>query len=237
MKQNTDNAEISILIESNKNYDISKKSIKKVIDFAINILKSDVWLKNFNLTELEHLQLFDFLQNQIYLRKIDPETNDGFMDISLICFKYIKQFPSYENIRDFSNETILKIQESSKTTCLGPSDCLALQDWPNNRLAVKGSGRLENAGQFMKRLLAQKLYDKDIYGELYLSDLRTINSKLYLALSQWQTRTGEIILGKKKDELKDLADYAKHSRPTLSLSDRSRLSSALWRHKKKTMSV
>lgn len=225
-------------------------NLDSILGDILSFIRSDDWSRCYEIPQQERTLLKDFLRSECSSRVLDIAYASDRIALVLAGTAYVKQLPSYQTLQETYHRqiTVQSLQRSgyplsqfpnlttSQSVELFPSDCAALQDWPKGRLAVAGSGRLENAGQFMKRLLEKKIYDKERYGELYLADLRTINEKLYLALSQWQTRTGEIILGKKQHELQDLALHAKNSHEKLSLASRSRLSNVRWRERKKITS-
>lgn len=228
----------------------STDALDPILGYIMSFIQRDDWSRGYELSQQESILLKDFLKGECQSGALNTNYESDLIALVLAGTTYVKQFPSYQVLQEayYSQIAAQSLQRSgyplsqfpnlttSKAVELFPSDCAALQDWPKGRLPVAGSGRLENAGQFMKRLLEKKIYDKDRYGELYLADLRAINEKLYLALSQWQARTGEIVLGKKQQELKDLAEYAKNSNEKLSLRSRSRLSSVRWRDRKKITS-
>ena len=219
-----------------------------LVEFVESFIQSDDWSKSYYLPVEEREWLVDFLTEEQKIRQYTLNNISHFKLLALSAVRYAKRLPTYKIMQDSYHRErtaihlqqqgvalseVPKITDKLNPIHLRPADCGALQDWPARRQPVSKSGKLENAGQFMKRLIQQKLYNRELYGELYLHDLRSINPKLYLALSQWQNRTGEVVLGKKQDELKDL-ELQYHANPNqLSFAARSSVSSKRWRQKQK----
>lgn len=127
------------------------------------------------------------------------------------------------------NNVPLDYVKNLPASSLQPSDCAALQDWPDKRHYASGeSGRLENAGQFIQRLFDEKRYDESVYGELYLSDLKHINPQLYQALAKWQSRNDKKLLKTKREEIDQLLEKEDAE---LSFYQASQIRNARWRRR------
>lgn len=126
----------------------------------------------------------------------------------------------------------LATKNNISSSHLQPSDCSALHGWPDKRLPANGiSGRLENAGQFIERLFNEKVYDENVYGPLYMSDLKHINPRLYQSLAQWQSRTGNRLLKTKREEIDKLIEEA-DSGTDLTFHQAAKVRNARWRRKR-----
>lgn len=128
------------------------------------------------------------------------------------------------------NNIPLTFVKNLPDVALTPADCSALHDWPDQRQAANGvSGRLENAGQFIQRLFADKHYDTEAYGELFMSDLKHINPSLYQALAKWQSRSGKKLLRTKRQEIDQLLET--QDTDLLTFQQASQVRNARWRRK------
>jgi hypothetical protein len=220
--------------------------IDHLVDFIVSVIKSDSWCKDYTLANHERTSLHKLLHHEINHQHLNPRLPFPFQQLVLIGLDYVKRLPSYiqlqqDHYRKQAAEQLQKAniplsQYPQITTnlklALTPADCAALKDWPDGRLSVAGTGRLENAGQFMQRLLDDKLYDETQYGELYMPDLRSINPKLYLALSQWQNRSGKELIKKKSEQIAKLEQTAEQAPQTLDFIAKSKASNARWRKKR-----
>lgn len=215
-------------------------AINDVIDFIVDVMRCEDGFKDFNLPPTEHQELTSYLL-ETYPSASEPISPRLQREMTLEGVDYLKRLQTY---RDFLHQRnrglVLDALDSSNVpreqftdlvadmASFQPKDCMALQDWPERRKPAGGeSGRLENAGQFMQRLMDEKLYDEKKFGKLYLFDLRNINPKLYQALVQWQKRTGHKLLANKSDEIDELLQ--KSEGQELDFFDTSRVSKARWR--------
>lgn len=219
--------------------------IQNIIAFIFRYIRSDEWCKEYSPSPDETERLQALLQHE-FLQHYSPQNPQTFQHLALLGLEFVKRLPSYIQLqqahyRELAAEELQKanvplsqypqVIKNLRKVKLQPSDCAALKDWPEGRRQVAGTGRLENAGQFMERLLRDKLYDEAMYGKLYMHDLRTINPKLYLALSQWQNRYNITLLKNKSDQMDALEDQAHQNPQTLSFQEKTRLSSARSRKK------
>lgn len=225
-------------------YLAQSSAIHEIIDFIVDLVRCEDGFEDFVLTFQDHQALADYLlktypsaAESISLRLQRQMTLDG--------VEYLKHLQAYRDLQvlrdrklvwnvldehDYPREQLTELATAINT--LQPKDCMALQGWPEQRKPVdEGSGRLENAGQFIQRLFDEKLYDEEKFGKLYLFDLRTINPKLYQALVQWQKRTGNKLLANKKDEIEELLNRS--GEENLDFHDTSRASNARWRRQQK----
>lgn len=128
------------------------------------------------------------------------------------------------------NNIPLTLVKDMPDVALTPADCSALHDWPEHRQAANGiSGRLENAGQFIQRLFEDGHYDTETYGELFMSDLKHINSSLYQSLAKWQSRSGKKLLRTKREEIDQLLETK--DTDLLTFQQASQVRNARWRRK------
>lgn len=222
-------------------------SLESFSQFIESLIRTEEGFKEFVLTEAERSTLEQTLAQVLHEAKLYPQHLPQFELLALTGVKFIRLLPSYQRLlrlhyQQQVAEHLQKVQiplsqhpqltQNLEQLQLKPADCAALKEWPEGRKVVNTrSGRLENAGQFMERLLKQKLYDEDLYGKLYLNDLRTINPKLYLALGQWQNRTGVTLVEKKSAKLQELEHKAIVSPEQLSFPEKVSLSNARWRRK------
>lgn len=220
-----------------------RDDLDEVIGFIESLICLDEWSQTFRLSQEErhHLKL---LLAQTNTGKIPTrDERPRFDALVLEGAKFVKAGKTYRQLKEqhYQAETATRLQRNGyplsqfpklkQAIPTTPADCAALKDWPDARQPANGhSGRLENAGQFMQRLIDQKIYDEAVYGKLYLHDLRQINPKFYLALAQWQNRNPDHkILENKQAELLDLE---LKSPANLSFNDKARLSNARWRKRR-----
>ena len=206
-----------------------------IVESVEQIIRMDEWCKNFKLDEDDRHTLEGLLAEHMVAGEHQP---NAFYELVILGVKFVKETTRtyLEAKQHYYREMAIQGIQPLKAEKLTPADCPALKTWPDGRLPANGiSGRLENAGQFFRRLLKQGLYDEKIYGKLYLHDLRQINPKLYLALTQWQTRYKEVLLEGKRAEMADLDRQDRSGEATLSFTDKARLSNARWRQRKQHM--
>lgn len=219
---------------------VPSSEINDIINFIVDLVRCEDGFEDFSLPPLEQQELTSYLLETYpsSAESIPPRLQ---REMTLDGVDYLKRLQTYRDILVQRNRgLVLGALDSSNVsreqfpnlltemTRFQPKDCMALQDWPERRKpASVRSGRLENAGQFMQRLLEEKLYDEDKFGKLYLFDLRTINPKLYQALVQWQKRTGQKLLYNKSDEIDELLQRGEEQE--LDFFDTSRMNKARWR--------
>lgn len=215
-------------------------AIGEVIDFIISLICYEDGFKNFLLTPTDRQELTDYLLTTF------PTASEYLSlelqrEMTLDGVRFLKHRQTYRTLQVQRNDKLVldvldelnipreQLGEfATKLTTLQPKDCMALQDWPDRRKPADGqSGRMENAGQFIQRLMDEKLYDEKKFGKLYLFELRNINSKLYQALVQWQQRTGKKLLANKSDEIEELLQRSESQE--LDFIDSSRVNNARWR--------
>lgn len=223
-----DNHTGSEIVEWDDAFDFS--SIVKHIE---QIIRTEEWGKGFRLDDDEQAKLKGLLATNITVGDHSP---NALYEMVTLGVTFVKETsPTYreakqQHYRHLSHQKVTPLRDKKLT----PADCPALKTWPEGRLPANGvSGRLENAGQFFQRLLAQGLYDEAVYGKLYLHELRQINPKLYLALAQWQNREKITLLAGKEAEIAALEQRAGSGDTTLSFADKARLSNARWRKKQR----
>jgi hypothetical protein len=224
-------------------------AVNKAVDFILELIRFEDGFEDFSLPDPEWHELVTYLTRSDLSPITGNETPDQFRKITLDGLKFLKRRQEYKDhqiqrdrkrLLDALDEHNIPREQFADITDpanngFQPKDCAALQDWPERRQPADGeAGRLENAGQFIQRLFAEKLYDEKKFGKLYLFELRTINPKLYQALVQWQKRTGNKLLANKQDEI----DALLHRSETESLDflDTSRVSNARWRKQQATQS-
>ncbi len=226
----------------------SVSELDEMIELIQSFVQLDEWSATFKLDDKEKEQLKYILQQEYGGSLPGKDKPSQFNQMILKGAKFVKQTRRYCQLKEQHYRHIAASQlqhlgiplsqfpqltRELQPEQLTPADCAALKDWPNGRLPANGhSGRLENAGQFVQRLLDQKLYDPATYGRLYLHDLRRINPKLYLALSQWQNRTGQHILENKRAKLEDLEQRVMANDNSLSYLDKARVANARWRRRR-----
>lgn len=213
----------------------SSDELKQIIDFVLNLVKSEKDFNDFSIDDTDrfHLESFIFYHAPHPVKdKKQALTTVEFSNNVLSTLQYLKETSVYKTFKkkvdrehlpdileanNIPKEIITPLYNDAKPIEMEPKDCRSLKDWPEHRLPANGhSGRKENAGQFIRRLFEQKLYTEKKFGKLYLSDLRTINHKLYQALVQWQKRyPGESLdmLGNQHEKVE--ARLEKHKRGEL----------------------
>lgn len=181
--------------------------LQQIVDFVINLVKSEKGFEHFSIDESARMQLAIYTAHHSphpLIEVKEPLTTAEFSANVLDALAYLKETASYIIFKKkVDREHLPKILEDNaipkeainpffnkeKPIKMESKDCLALKDWPDHRLYANGhSGRKENAGQFIKRLFEQGFYTEKKFGKLYWSDLRKINHKLYQALIQWHKR-------------------------------------------------
>ncbi len=221
-------------------------AVGKVVDFIMELIRFEDGFNDFSLSDTEWHELVSYLSNPGLPPITGNETPDQFRKITLDGLKFLKCKQAYTDHKIRRDRKLLRealdecnIPREQFTDIVDaangfqPKDCMALQDWPDRRQLADGeSARLENAGQFIQRLFADKLYDEKKFGKLYLFELRSINPKLYQALAQWQKRTGNKLLANKQDEIDDLVQRS--ATESLDFIDTSRVSNARWRKQQAT---
>lgn len=219
-------------------------AVNKVVDFILELIRFEDGFEDFILPDQEWHELVAYLiQTHPDLSSITgSETPDQFRKITLDGLKFLKRSQEYKDHQiqrdrkrlldaldehNIPREQFAGIADPANNG-FQPKDCAALQGWPDHRKpADREAGRLENAGQFIQRLFAEKLYDEKKFGKLYMFELRSINPKLYQALVQWQKRTGKKLLANKQDEIDELLHRSEAE--SLDFIDTSRVSNARWR--------
>lgn len=180
--------------------------VESIISFVIDLTKSEKGFEHFTISENALLQLKDFVSNQLDTKLIDGKdiesmSTTDFSRQSIYAFKYLTGMLEYrEHKKKIDDEKISafllknnmpreKVLPADRVGKLEPSDCETLQDWPDKRIPSNGvSGKLENAGEFIRRIYVSGLYNEKKFGRLHLADLRKINPKLYQAIIQWLKR-------------------------------------------------
>lgn len=206
-------------------------------------------LKDYQLDNIEKQALVQYLQQKVphsfhdfIDEKADPlhkqkatiklmQSGAEFVEASV---HYRKQREEQKRLQFLEecriNNIPLTLVKDLPEVALTPADCSALHDWPEHRQAANGvSGRLENAGQFIQRLFDDRHYDTENYGELFMSDLKHINSSLYQALAKWQSRTGKKLLKTKREEIDQLLE--KKDDNLITFQQASQVRNARWRRK------
>lgn len=198
------------------------EQVENIANFVINLVKSEKGFEHFSISDNGLIQLKDFISQQLSAKlllgdNIEQISTSEFSKQAIITFIYLTRMLEYreykkkiddEKISEFllknhmPRENVLPFDRLGK---LEPSDCAALQDWPDKRLPSNGvSGKLENAGEFIRRIYASGLYNEEKYGRLQLANLRKINPKLYQAIIQWLKRNPNEnleMLGSKAEEV------------------------------------
>lgn len=198
------------------------EQVENIANFVIELAKSEKGFEHFSISNNGFLQLKDFISRQLNEKlligdNIEQISTAEFSKQAIITFKYLTGMLEYREYKkkiddEKISEFLLKnhiprenVLPSNRLGKLNPSDCETLQDWPDKRLPSNGvSGKLENAGEFIRRIYASGLYNEEKYGRLHLADLRKINPKLYQAIIQWLKRNPNErleMLGSKAEEV------------------------------------
>lgn len=217
-------------------------AVNKVVDFILELIRFEDGFEDFSLPDPEWHELVTYLTRSDLPPITGNEPPDQSRKITLDGLKFLKRSQEYKDHqiqrdrkrlldaldeRNIPREQFADIADPANNG-FQPKDCAALQGWPDHRKPADGeAGRLENAGQFIQRLFAEKLYDEQKFGKLYMFELRSINPKLYQALVQWQKRTGKKLLANKQDEIDELLHRSEAE--SLDFLDTSRVSNARWR--------
>nr|CAA6830886.1 MAG: Unknown protein [uncultured Thiotrichaceae bacterium] len=209
-------------------------------DYQFDLKEKKDFIKYLKQSERENLDAFlsedynPLLKQSLTIELI--ESGVEFVEASQHYKKQREELKRKEFLEECqANNIPLDLVKNLPDVALIPSDCQSLHDWPDKRLPANGvSGRLENAGQFIQRLMNENIYDKSVYGELFMSDLRHINSSLYYALAKWQSRTKTHLLRTKREEIDDLLKAPEER--TLTVQQASQLRNARWRRQALTAS-
>ncbi|HPE59473.1 MAG TPA: hypothetical protein PLB10_03965 [Thiolinea sp.] len=231
---------------------VQNKLLDEVIKLVESFLHLDEWCSDFHINDEERELLVQELLHKYGGTLPDSMDDLGqFRQMALLGARIIRHSMRYRQLKEkhYKQKTAEHLQlhgiplsqfpQLSHTIDkkqLTPADCSAFRDWPDYRRHANGySGRLENAGQFMHRLLKSGLYDESTYGKLYLHDLRSINPKLYLALAQYQNRTDDRILENKQDEIDKLSRQETSGQDN-NFQEKARITNARWRRRRTTNS-
>ncbi|MFZ1342885.1 hypothetical protein [Thiothrix eikelboomii] len=221
---------------------LDNQAADRLVDFIVRLIQFEEGFESFSLSAKEKQRLIEFLVAETGCCISENDSPDVFQTNVLHGIKFLKINQKYKDIKirhnrnkllaaleehNIPRERFVEIADPANT--FHPGDCMALLDWPDYRRPANGrSGRLENAGQFIKRLFEEGLYDEKKFGKLYLFDLRNVNPRLYQALVQYQKRTGEKILDSKQDEINELMQKSE-TEDSLDFHKSSRVSNARWR--------
>lgn len=187
-----------------------EKDLGSIVDYSIDILNINISPHEFKPDSKLRRRIVILLYEECKYKFIFEEDEvckkikNYIPELSIEVARIIKASPEFQESerkyldQDFEKRLEQRKKDNNLVTLPAlkqPFDCPALQDWPEHRQTSPTSlRRLENAGDFMIRLFESKLYDKKVYGEPFMPDIKRANPKLYYSLDKYQQRYEKIIV-------------------------------------------